>query len=504
MNKIFKKLSIYLDKAMAFETASTLFSWDEETLAPKDASKLTSKVLGILADSYFNILINDDVKSLMKKLQEPSVQLTLTYTEKSIVKELEKTYETLEHIPPNEYRQYHELLAVSGRKWSQAKKDNNYKDFAPVLEQIIDTQKKFAGYRANAREETPNLYDVLLNDYEEGFNIAKLDGFFDLIKSEIVPLLKQVTEKQNDINKDFNFLSYDIDKQKEFSKFISEYVGFDFNKGVIAESAHPFTTNLHNHDVRITTHYNENNLESAIFSTIHEAGHAVYEMNIADELTQTLVGHGASMGIHESQSRFFENIIGRDIAFWQPIYDKLINTFPEQLQNIDLEYFIKAINKAEPSLIRTEADELSYSLHVLIRYEIEKMIFNNEVRVEVLPDLWNEKYEEYMGIKPSNDTEGVLQDTHWALGSFGYFPSYAIGSAIAAQIYYYIKEQIPFDIHLKEGDLSPIISFLNDNIHKFGKTKTTDQFLFDMMGEEFNAEYYIKYLKEKYNKLYNL
>jgi carboxypeptidase Taq len=241
-----------------------------------------------------------------------------------------------------------------------------------------------------------------------------------------------------------------------------------------------------------------------MFSIIHEGGHALYEMNIDDSLTQTLVGTGASMGMHESQSRFYENIIGRSEAFWAPIYNKLVDTYPENLKNISLEHFIKGINKAEPSLIRTEADELSYPLHIIIRYEIEKMIFSGEADVEKLPQLWNKKYEEYLGISPQNDAEGILQDTHWSFGEFGYFPSYAIGSAVASQLYAKILDLMPFEDYLREGNLTPIREFLRDNIHKYGATKNTNQILKDVTGEEFNPDYYIDYLKNKYEKLYEL
>lgn len=503
ISKTFDKLNIYLEKAMAYETAMTLFQWDEETLAPKEASKYTAKILGILADSYFNSLINEDVKTLLRKLQDEELD-SLTYKEQKIVNELIQDYEQLEAIPPNEYREFNELLAVSGSIWAKAKADNSFEDFAPTLDKIIEYQKKFATYRAEKLNEPKSLYEIVLSDYEKDLSIDKLDEFFNTIKSDIVPLFKKVSEKSSKVNKDYNFLSYDINKQRKFSKFISKYIGFDYDRGVIAESTHPFTTNLHNHDVRITTHYLKNNLESSIFSTIHECGHAIYEMNIADELTQTLVGGGASMGMHESQSRFFENIMGRSKAFWEPIYQKLIDTFPQQLQNVSLDNFIIGINKVEPSLIRTEADELSYSLHVLIRYEIEKMIFNNEVSVDELPKLWNDKYEEYLGIRPQDDTTGILQDTHWAMGSFGYFPSYAIGSAIASQIYYHIITVMPFEDNLKSMNLSPITEFLKEHIHRFGKTKKTDEFLMDMMNEKFNPIYYTKYLTEKYTTLYDL
>lgn len=497
MSENFEKLKPYLDKNMAINTALSLLSWDNETLAPKESIDNTSKVMGILSDEYFQSLINDDVKNILNKLSRDK---SLTPLEKSICNELKKEYQKMEVIPKQEYRAYSELISKSHHIWSRAKKENNFEIFAPCLKQIIEYKRKFTQYRIKNGK---NPYNKLLEDFEEGFTMNVLDNFFEKLKNEIVPLVKKIVDKNNKIDKKYNRLKYNVEKQKEFSQWLAEYVGFNFDKGVLAESEHAFTNGIHNHDVRITTHYYKKNLESAIFSTIHETGHAIYEMGMDDSITQTLVGH-ATYGMHESQSRFFENIIGRSEEFWKPIYSRLQKLFNKQLKDISLEQFIKGINKVEASLIRTEADELTYSLHIMIRYEIEKMLFSNKIEVEDLPQIWNQKYEQYLGIKPQNDAEGVLQDIHWSSGDFGYFPSYAIGSAIAAQIFYHIKSIMPLDKYLLEGNLKSIIEYLNEHIHKYGITKTTNEIIVDMTGEPFNPDYYIKYLKEKFSKIYEL
>lgn len=501
MNQLYTQLITHMDKASAINTALSLFSWDAETLAPEQAMNNTAKTIGILSNEYFSIVTNPEFKELVHSLSKEENQSDLDFNQKAIVKHYMKSIEELENVPANEYQAYSELTAKSQSIWSKAKKNNSFEDFAPTLKAIVDFQKKFIGYR-NKKEVKP--YDVLLNDFEESFNMEKLDNFFNKVKETVVPLLKKVSALSSQIDNSFNTLSYPIELQKEINTYIADYVGFDFSKGVLAESAHPFTLNLHNKDVRITTHYHEHNLISSIFSVIHEAGHAIYEMNIADSITQTPVGTGSSMGIHESQSRFFENIVGRSYDFWLPLYDKLKNTFPEQLSNVTLTDFVRAINKSEPSLIRTEADELSYSLHVIIRYEIEKMLFADEITVADLPTVWNRKYKEYLGMEATNDSEGVLQDIHWAGGSFGYFPSYAIGSAISAQIYAYMKTQIPVETYLQEGNITPIIEFLSKHIHQYGATKNTKELLLGMMNEEFNPQYFIDYITDKYTTLYNL
>ena len=426
-SKPYEELKPYMDKAMAIKTAMTLFEWDNETLAPKEAGELTSQVIGVLSGEYFEAVTCDGMRKLLKECRE---QGGLSEAEAANVRELTEELEQTMCIPQEEYQEFARLTARATSVWARAKKDQDFEAFAPTLEKVIGFQKKFAGYRAKDGKKT---YDIMLDDYEKGFSMENLDEFFGLLKKELVPFLKKVMEEGKKIEDGFLKGDYPEEEQEELARFLAGYVGFDFDRGVMAVSAHPFTTNLHNKDVRITTHYTDC-VDSSLFSVIHEAGHGIYELGIRDDLTLTPAGQGASMGMHESQSRFFENIIGRNRAFWVPIYKKVQEMFPGQLGQVDLDRFVEAINKVTPGLIRTEADELSYSLHVLIRYEIEKMLIEEDLDVEKLPDIWADKYEEYLGIRPENPAEGVLQDIHWSQGSFGYFPSYALGSAFGAQL----------------------------------------------------------------------
>lgn len=497
MSKPYQELKTYMDKAMAIKTAMTLFEWDNETLAPKEAGELTSQVIGVLSGEYFEAVTCDGMKKLLKECRE---QGGLTEAEAANVRELSEELEQTICIPQEEYQEFARLTARATSVWARAKKDQDFEAFAPTLEKVIGFQKKFAGYRAKDGKKT---YDIMLDDYEKGFSMDNLDEFFGLLKKELVPFLKKVMEEGKKIEDGFLKGDYPEEKQEELARFLAGYVGFDFDRGVMAVSAHPFTTNLHNKDVRITTHYTDS-VDSSLFSVIHEAGHGIYELGIRDDLTLTPAGQGASMGMHESQSRFFENIIGRNRAFWVPIYKKVQEMFPRQLGQVDLDRFVEAINKVTPGLIRTEADELSYSLHVLIRYEIEKMLIEEDLDVKKLPDIWADKYEEYLGIRPENPAEGVLQDIHWSQGSFGYFPSYALGSAFGAQLYYHMKKTMDFEGLLADGGIDAIREYLKENIHQYGKLKTSRQILKDVTGEDFNPEYYVRYLKEKYTRIYGL
>ena len=497
MSKAYEEFKTYLDRAMALKTAMTLFEWDNETLAPKEAGELTSNVIGTLSGEYFQAITNDRMKALVKELQ---AEQGLDEVQAANVREVADELEQLDCIPRNEYEDNARLVAKSTAVWSKAKKDNDFDSFAPTLKKVIEYQKKFAGYRA---KDGQKLYDVMLDTYEKGFNMENLDRFFGILKEELVPFLKQVTESKKKIDDGFLTGDYPEEKQEKLGRFLAAYVGFDFDRGVMAVSAHPFTTNLHNKDVRITTHYTDR-VDSSLFSVIHEAGHGIYELGIRDDLTLTPVGQGASMGMHESQSRFFENIIGRSPAFWAPIYGKVQEMFPDQMGNVDLDQFVEAVNKVEPGLIRTEADELTYSLHVLIRYEIEKQLIEEDLDVEKLPQLWADKYEEYLGVRPENPAQGVLQDIHWSQGSFGYFPSYALGSAFGAQLYYHMKQEMDFEGLLEQGKVDVIREYLRENIHQYGKLKDSRTILKDVTGEDFDPKYYVRYLKEKYGKLYEV
>lgn len=499
----YKELSGYLEQAMAYQTALVLLEWDNETLAPEQAGSYTARMEGTLSAAYQRVMTDERVKELLAQCRqemEAGKDADAHYSEvqRAIIREAGEEVEELNCIPPEEYRAFRELVSESTRVWAKAREEQDFDAFAPTLEKIIRYQKKFASYQA---KDSQKLYDVMLDHYEKGFGMEKLDEFFQQLKAELVPFLHKVMESDVRIADDFLTGDYTEEKQRELAEYLAEYVGFDFKRGVLATSAHPFTTNLHNHDVRITTHYSDH-MDSSLFSVIHEAGHGIYELGIGDELTQTLVGQGASMGMHESQSRFFENIIGRNEMFWVPLYSKLKEMFPEQLKGVGREMFVKAINKVQPGLIRTEADELTYSLHVLVRYELEKQLIEDDLDVKELPQLWADKYEEYLGVRPQNAAEGVLQDIHWAQGSFGYFPSYALGSAFGAQMYAHMQKEMDFEHLLEDGKIDVIREYLREHVHRYGKLKTSREILKDMTGEDFNPQYYIDYLKDKYGRLY--
>ncbi|MEG1450944.1 MAG: carboxypeptidase M32 [Cetobacterium sp.] len=472
-----------------------LLQWDLETQTPKGGYKLLSEMIGELSLKSYNLTTSEEFISLVNELKVNENELD-EITKKEVellIEEIEK----VKVIPSEEYRAYSELTAKAQGVWEKARETNDFKSFAPILEQVFNYNKKFIEYRNTGK----NLYSVLLDDYEKGMDIEKLDLFFEELKNEIVPLLKEISNSKRDFQKKLEF-NVDKEQQKNLSIDILKYIGFDLERGIISESAHPFTLTVSKDDVRLTTRYFENIPFSSIFSTVHEGGHGIYEQNVAEDLKETILADGASMGIHESQSRFYENIVGRSKEFWIGYLDRAKKYYP-QLNELSIDEIYKGVNQVEPSLIRVEADELTYSLHIMIRYEIEKGIFSGEYQVENLPEIWKKKMNEYLGVEPKFDSEGVLQDVHWSCGLIGYFPSYALGNVYSAQILNTMKKEFNVSGALERGELYKIKEWLNTHIHKYGKLKSPEEIIKKVTGEEINSKYYIEYLKEKYRKIYN-
>ena len=471
-----------------------VLQWELETLAPKKGQDYLSEVLAYMSMKDYELSTSDKFQNLVRDLLQEKESL-----DPILQKEVEQAAEEMEKmkkIPAEEYRAYAELCAKNQGVWEEAKQNNNFQLVEENLTKIFEYNRKFARY---LQKEEKNLYDVLLRDYEKGMTCEKLDVFFASLKKEIVPLLHKIQKKKK---QSFPFLTSPIskEKQKEFCHLLAEYLGFDFERGILAESEHPFTLNINKKDVRITTKYMESLPFSSIFSTIHETGHAIYEQQIGDELVSTLLGSGGSMGLHESQSRFWENIIGRSFEFWKELYPSLQTHFTS-LKTIPLEEFYQAINQVEASLIRTEADELTYCLHIMLRYELEKEMIEGTLSVKDLPKAWNEKIEEYLGITVPNATEGVLQDVHWYAGLIGYFPSYALGNAYASQLFHTMKQELSLNDY-SQDKLQEVRLWLGENIHQYGMMKTTSELIREITGEDLNPDYYIEYLKNKYEALY--
>jgi carboxypeptidase Taq len=491
----------YVKKITAYNEALALIYWDLRTGAPKQGIQQRSEVVGVLSSEVYQLSVSDEMALYIETLSKSEAQKLIKPSTIKLIEECKKEYEHNKKIPPQEYKDYVILLSQAETIWEEAREKANFSLFKPYLEKIVEMNKKFIRYWGYQE----NPYDTLLDLYEPGMTVKVLDGVFSDLRAEIVPLVQKIAEANHKPVTDFLIKPFPKEKQYQFTIEILKQMGYNFDAGRLDQTVHPFATGINRGDVRITTRYDENDFRMAVFGTIHEGGHALYEQNISEELMGTPLCSGTSMGIHESQSLFYENFVGRNRLFWKKNFSVLKHFSSGQFDDVDLDAFYEGINESKPSLIRIEADELTYPLHIMIRYEIEKGLFNDEIEVKDLPKIWNEKYAEYLGIRPENDREGVLQDVHWAGGSFGYFPSYALGYMYAAQFKQAMLKELPnFDEILETGNLLPIKEWLTSKIHQFGKMKKPLEILHDVTGEGLNANYLIQYLKEKYSKIYQI
>ncbi len=492
-----KALDFYLQqrrKIVALNYVGFVISWDMETDAAENSIMADSEQVAVVSEMSYLLMTDPEFEKAVATLYDNKEQL-----DEVLRHEIEVAYTEVQNtkkIPQDEYTAYSELTSKAYPVYVKAKNENNFELFRPYLEKIVDYCRKQTKWL-----QTDDLkgYDVLLNQYEPHYTQAKYDRFFNALRERLVPFVKKVTEKPSKTPK-WAKREFSVDKQKEFCEYLRDVMCFDKSRGIMKVSEHPFTSGFGTDDVRITNHYYPDKFDSSIFSCIHETGHALYEQQCDESLNGTLSGGGASLGMHESQSRFYENMIGRSRAFWEVHYTKLQEMFKEQLLKVSLDEFMEYINTVERSFIRTEADELTYPLHVMLRYEIEQKLIAGEIQVKDLPEYWNNKFEEYFGITPPNDTLGVLQDVHWSYGNFGYFPTYALGSAISAQLYHYMNKDFNVAESLKKGNTAQVNEWLKNRVHKYGSSKYPDEILQLATGEDFNPDYYIDYLIEKYTK----
>ncbi|NMD38029.1 MAG: carboxypeptidase M32 [Christensenellaceae bacterium] len=471
--------------------------FDAATSAPKGSYISRATTTEYLSGEMFSLLTSPETIDLVNYLLENNDKIDKqTHRECVLVKrELDK----LLKMPKEEFVEYQVLLNESSSIWEKAKKTNDYNLFKPYLKKIIEFNIKMAAYIDPKKQP----YDALLGQFEYGFSTKDYDPYFKSMQESLVPTILAINEAGQP-DSSFLDLSYPIYKQRELSDRVMALLGIDREYCNISESEHPFTTNFSKYDVRITTHYHENMMASSLYSVIHEGGHAIYELNTADEYQYGPLASGTSLGLHESQSRFYENIIGRSREFMTLLLPILKELFPNEFENVNEDMLYRALNIAKPSLIRTEADELTYSMHVLIRYELEKQLIAGTLSVDDAAQAWKDMYKSYLGVNVPDDTTGILQDSHWAGGAFGYFPTYSIGSAYSSQIKNAIEKEFSVNEAIQSGNISKITKWLNENIHKHGSMYDPKEILQLSCKEDFIPQYYFDYLNNKFKALYNL
>lgn len=505
MQSNYKKLMEKVKDLLIFQSAESIIHWDMETMMPPKAIKLRSQQLALLSRIEHKMSTNPEIGTLLDKIMRHPEYDRLNVIQKRNLYLIKKNYDEQTKLPEELVAETAKQQAITVDIWKKAKATKNFSMFKPELEKLVELKKKAAEILMKVKE-TATPYDALVDIFEPKMTAKAINKVFDELREGLVSILKkcETAPKQPDLHILKRKLPIDI--QRQIAKALAESVGYDVTSkeagGRIDETEHPFTTGYYD-DVRITTHYYEDNFASSIFSTLHEAGHAMYEQDLNPKWMYQPVGTGCSSGFHESQSRFVENIIGRSREFWIYFLPKLKEITSKTLADVELDSFVHAINQVKPSKIRVEADEVTYGLHIIIRFNIERDLFADKIAVKELPEIWNQKYKEYLGIKIEDDSEGVMQDTHWASGLYGYFPSYTLGNIYSGQILVAMEKDLPnWRKHLTKGNFKDVKQWLVRNIHSRGNLYDPADLIKKITGNELNVKPYLNYLKSKYSKLY--
>ncbi len=493
-------LKAKLSEIADLRAASAVMGWDQLVNMPEGAAQDRGEQIATLENIMHTKATSEEIGKLLDDLQGYMGELGPDSDDARLIKVAKRDYDKQTKVPSEFVVRFARATTVGQSVWEKAKVASDFSIFKPNLEQLVELRREYAEFF----KPWDHVYDPLLDDFEPGMKTAEVQAIFEKLRPEQVALIKTIAEKEK-VDRSFLFLEYPEKGQWDFGEEVITQFGYDWTHGRQDKSAHPFTTSFGIHDVRITTRVKENYLPTAMFGTFHECGHALYEMGVSSGLNRLPLADGASMAVHESQSRMWENIIGRSKEFWTRYYPRLQEYFPTQLGNVSLDAFYRGVNAVEPSLIRVEADEATYNLHIMLRLELEIALMEGSLAVKDAPQAWNEKFEEYLGIVPPNDADGVLQDVHWSFGGFGYFPTYALGNLVSAQLWEKMSEDIDdIDGKVAAADFTPILAWLREHIHVHGAKFEPQELVEKVTGSKITPEPFIRYLKKKFGAIYNL
>jgi len=496
-NNKYKDYLKQTQKIADIDSSISLLHWDMETKMPEGGAKFRGQQLATLTGISHQLSTNDEYGDLLKTLSSDD---SLDGDGKANIRESLKQYTRKSKLPESFVEESSLLFSEGFVTWQKAHHASDFTMYQDTLEKIVDIKRKEAdlvGYEGHA-------YNGLLEEYEPDTTVDDLDTIFTEVKSKLVPFLKNISN-QKAPQRDFLETKFRADKQWRFGLDLLKGMGFDFKHGRQDKSLHPFSTNFSPEDVRVTTCINENDVMNMVGSCIHEGGHALYEQGLRVSQYGLPCGTSNSYGIHESMSRFWENNIGLSKSYWQYNFGYMKDLFNDELEGIEFNEFYKAINTVKPGLVRTQADEITYHFHVMVRYEIEKKLMEGNIKVSELPEFWNNHYKEYLGVEVPSDKQGVLQDVHWSGGAIGYFPTYSLGSFYAAQFHHAIqKEFSDFDSRVEKGELGFIKEWLSQNVYRYGRKFSPKEICQKISGEELKFDYFMNYANEKYSALYSM
>ncbi len=493
------RLREHLATIKSLNDTAALLGWDQRTYMPPGGAQSRGEQLATLNRLAHEMLTSPKTGELLAAINVDD--LPPDSDDARLVAVVSLDYARAQKLPSEFVARFARIRPPANQAWQQARANNDWDAFAPHLQTVLELSREQAellGY-------SEHIYDALLDQYERGLTTAQMTAVFDELKAGTVPLVKAIAA-QNSAERDACLHGdYPEERQEQFGKYVTERFGYDWSRGRQDRTVHPFCTNFGRNDVRITTRFNPDWLSPALFGTLHETGHALYEQGIKPELSRTPLERGASLGIHESQSRLWENLVGRSHAFWSFFYPKLQETFPARLGGVDLDTFYRAVNTVHPSFIRVEADEVTYNLHILLRFELEMALLTGDLQVADLPAAWNEKMDAYLGVTPPTNTLGLLQDVHWSNGTLGYFPTYTLGNVLSVQFFdQALKEHPQIIDEMGQGQFATLLGWLQSNIYQHGRKFLPNELVRRVTGRPIDTSPYLRYLREKFGALYNL
>lgn len=501
MGEHLDRLRTLLGEIADIEAAIAVLGWDQQTYMPPGGAATRAQQLSTLSRLSHERFVSDEMAEALEKAKQETASLDPDSDEARLVRKTERDFTKKTKVPNQWVAEFSRVTAMAHQDWEQARAEADFSRFQPHLENILELRRAYVEFFAPYE----HVYDPLIDDFEPGMKTVEIKAVFDSLRPRQVELVRAIAEEGRPVDDAILRQSFDEQKQWDFGIEVIKAFGYDFERGRQDKSVHPFTTGFGLGDVRITTRFDPNFLGTALFGSMHEAGHALYEQGIDPRYERTPLGTGTSLAVHESQSRMWENLVGRSMPFWKAFLPRLKTYFPGELGDVDLETFYAAINKVEPSYIRVDADEATYNLHIMLRFEIETALMEGSLEVEDLPEAWNEKFEAYLGLRPPDDAKGVLQDVHWSGGMIGYFPTYALGNLIAAQLWERIRADIPdLDTQIEAAQFGDLLGWLREHVHCFGAKYEPLELLQRLVGTGLEAEPYLRYLEAKFRPIYGL
>jgi carboxypeptidase Taq len=480
--------------------ASSLLGWDQQTYMPIGGGEARGQQLATIDKIAHQKATSDEVGKLLDDLKREFKDSDPSSDDAAMVRVAARDYNKKLRVPSEFVAERAIVTTKAFEAWAEARSKSDFSIFKPQLEKVLELVKKYVSFFPPG----DNPYDALLDDYEPGMKTAEVQAIFNGLRPKQVELVKEIATRPQ-VKDNFLHKKYNENKVWDFSAGVSREFGYDWSRGRMDRAPHPFESSFSINDVRITNRFEPTNPLATLFSAMHEAGHAMYEQGVDPVFERTCLAHGTSLAIHESQSRMWENLVGRSMPFWEYFYPRLKKAFPSQLDGVGLKNFYRAINKVEPSLIRVNADESTYNLHIMLRLEIEIAMVEGKIAINDLPEIWNSKMKEYLGVTPPNDALGVLQDIHWSIGSIGYFSTYALGNLVSAQLWEKINKDIKdLDDQIRKGKFDGLLGWLRANIHKYGRKYDPQTLVQKVTGSKITPEPYVRYLKTKYSDIYGL